>query len=301
MKELYLITGFLGAGKTTFVNMAVRAFAGRRIAVIVNEFGKQGVDGGLLSGKGYEVTEISNGSVFCVCRMDMFIDALIQAAKADIDLLIVETSGLSNPTNIDDILGQTKTVSGESFDYKGCICMADAVNFEKVYATAVVIPDQIKQASLVIINKTDLASEEKIKKAENIIMSLNPACEIYRTVYADVPKRLLTDLEPVSDRILGGKQDLLSGSLTFKILNKPDADTFGKLIDGIKSVIYRCKGYAALAGGDYFIDGVMDDISFSRTEKEHQSGIVVLYKTSGQVKNALRKAAEENNIEIEIN
>ena len=65
MQEMYLITGFLGAGKTTFLNRAIKLFPGKRVALIVNEFGKQGVDGALLSEKGYEVTEISNG---CLSR-----------------------------------------------------------------------------------------------------------------------------------------------------------------------------------------------------------------------------------------
>ena len=300
MNVLYLITGFLGSGKTTFVNMAVKTFAGKRIAIIVNEFGKQGVDGGLLSGKGYEVTEISNGSIFCVCRMDMFIDALIQAVKSPVDVLLVETSGLSSPTNICDVLAQTKAVSGVGFDYKGCICMIDAVNFKKVYSTAVVVHDQIKQSSLVIINKTDLTDEEDIVKTELIIRSLNRSCDICRATFANIPGDRFVNLSPKPDRIVGGKQDLFSGSLTFNVLNKPDMNTFRKLTDRIKSVVYRCKGYVTLADGDYFVDGVMDGISFKRVEKEHQKGVVLLYKTSGYVRKVIQQAAMENNIEIEM-
>jgi G3E family GTPase len=300
LQELYLITGFLGAGKTTFLNMAAKTFRECRIALIVNEFGKQGIDGDLLSGKGYEVTEISNGSIFCVCRMDMFIDALTQAAQTAADLLLVETSGLSNPTNMDDILAQTKTVSGISFDYKGCICLVDALNFEKVYETAVAVPDQIRQSSLAVINKTDLAGEEAIAKIEGIIKSLNPECKICRAVYADIPLDLLAGLRPKADRVLGGKQDLLTGSLCFKVMNKPGMETFRKLTEGIKPIAYRCKGYATLADGDYFIDGVMGDVSFSRVEEEHSSGIVLLYKTSGHVKKAVQKLAAENQIAIEF-
>jgi len=272
MQEIYIITGFLGAGKTTFLNMAVTTFRDRRVALIVNEFGKQGIDGDLLSGKGYEVTEISNGSIFCVCRMDMFIDALIQAAQTSADLLLVETSGLSNPTNIDDILSQAETISGLRFDYKGCICLVDAVNFQKVYETAVVVPDQIKQSSLVVINK----------------------------VYAEIPRNLLLDLKPKPDKVLGGKQDLLTGSLCFKVMNKPSMETFRKLINKIKSIVYRCKGYVTLSEGSFFIDGVMDDISFSHIEEEHKTGIVLLYKTSGHVKKAVQVLAAENRIEIEL-
>jgi G3E family GTPase len=215
-------------------------------------------------------------------------------------VLLVETSGLSNPTNIDDILAQTKNVSGIGFDYRGCICLVDAVNFEKVYNTAGVVPDQIKQSSLAVINKTDLADEKKKKKIEGFIESLNPECEIRRAVYAEIPRNLFEELMPRPDRVLGGKQDLLTGSLCFKVTNKPGMETFRKLTDGIKSVVYRCKGYVSLSEGNFFIDGVMDNISFSRVEREHETGVVLLYKTSGRVKKTVQGLAAENRIEIEF-
>jgi G3E family GTPase len=298
VQELYLITGFLGAGKTTFINAAAKAFPGKRIAVIVNEFGKQGVDGGLLSGKGFGVTEISNGSVFCVCRMDMFIDALAQAAQSSADALLVETSGLSNPTNIDDILRQTEKAAGTRFDYKGCICLVDAVNFEKVFATAVVVPDQVRQASLVVINKTDLADEVKVKTVKNMVRELNPDCLVCETSYAELPPELLAGLTPKPDRVLGGKQDLFTNSLTFTVMNKPGKDALIKFLGETKN-IYRCKGYTALEDGYYFIDGVLEDITATPVKDTHEPGIVLLYKTLGNMKKKVQEAALAHRMEIE--
>lgn len=78
--ELYLITGFLGAGKTTFLKNFARQFAGRRLRLIINEFGRAGVDGTLLRELDAALDEISNGSIFCACRLDQFEAALEQAA-----------------------------------------------------------------------------------------------------------------------------------------------------------------------------------------------------------------------------
>ena len=69
MTKLYLITGFLGSGKTTFLHKLVRLFPDRRLAIVVNEFGKVGVDGVLLSDLEAELIEINNGSIFCSCRL----------------------------------------------------------------------------------------------------------------------------------------------------------------------------------------------------------------------------------------
>lgn len=98
--ELYLITGFLGAGKTTFLKNFARQFAGRRLRLIINEFGRAGVDGTLLRELDAALDEISNGSIFCACRLDQFEAALEQAAADAPDVVLVEASGLADPTNV---------------------------------------------------------------------------------------------------------------------------------------------------------------------------------------------------------
>lgn len=104
LTDFYLITGFLGAGKTTFIKNFLRLFSGKRIQLIINEFGHAGVDGALLQGRVAALTEISNGSVFCACRSDRFEAALSEAAAAAPDVLLTEASGLSAPSDITRIL-----------------------------------------------------------------------------------------------------------------------------------------------------------------------------------------------------
>lgn len=72
MSRLYLITGFLGAGKTTFLRRFLPLFSGEKIRLIINEFGEAGVDGSLLKELSPVLEEISGGSVFCACRLDQF-------------------------------------------------------------------------------------------------------------------------------------------------------------------------------------------------------------------------------------
>ena len=109
--ELYLITGFLGAGKTTFLKNFARQFAGRRLRLIINEFGRAGVDGTLLRELDAALDEISNGSIFCACRLDQFEAALEQAAADAPDVVLVEASGLADPTNVRRVLAQFPAVS----------------------------------------------------------------------------------------------------------------------------------------------------------------------------------------------
>lgn len=88
MTKLYLITGFLGAGKTTFLHQFVRLFPDRRTAIVVNEFGKQGVDGTLLEDLDIKMEEINNGSIFCACKIEQFEDALLRLQKENFDVII---------------------------------------------------------------------------------------------------------------------------------------------------------------------------------------------------------------------
>ena len=98
--ELLLVTGFLGAGKTTFLKRLLLLWKDRRIALIVNEFGQANIDGLLLSDLGASLREVTGGSVFCACRMDQFQAALSETVLQQPDIVLVEASGLSDPTAV---------------------------------------------------------------------------------------------------------------------------------------------------------------------------------------------------------
>ena len=102
--EMYLITGFLGSGKTTFIKNIIKALSNKRIYLIINEFGKEGIDGSLLKELGSTIAEINNGSIFCVCRINQFEESLDAAVDDKPDIILAEASGLSDPTNIRKII-----------------------------------------------------------------------------------------------------------------------------------------------------------------------------------------------------
>lgn len=113
MSRLYVITGFLGAGKTTFLKQFARLFPDQRLAVLVNEFGKEDIDGVLLREVHARLAEIHNGSIFCACRLEQFVDTLAQLAEDEPDVILVETSGLSDPTNVRRLLSDRERFRGD--------------------------------------------------------------------------------------------------------------------------------------------------------------------------------------------
>jgi Obg family GTPase CgtA-like protein len=128
-KKLYVLTGFLGAGKTSLLLHLLSGLEGRKIGVIQNEFGKLSVDGERTKMDGIEMVEISRGSIFCSCLKLSFVQALAEMGKQDLEYVFVESSGLADPSNIEEILEATRALGGDVYDFKGVLCLIDSVNF----------------------------------------------------------------------------------------------------------------------------------------------------------------------------
>ena len=106
MKEkinLYLLSGFLGSGKTTFLTNILKHLSEEKVGVIMNEFGKIGIDGTIISKQGMKLVEINRGSIFCSCLKLSFVSAMIEMADYPLKYLFVESSGLADPSNIGEV------------------------------------------------------------------------------------------------------------------------------------------------------------------------------------------------------
>ena len=194
MTEFYLATGFLGAGKTTFLKSFIRLFPGRTMRLIINEFGREGVDGTLLQEVGATLREISGGSIFCSCRLDKFEEALEDGLAAAPDLLIVEASGLSDPSNIRKVLEENEARG--RLRYRGCVCLVDAVRLEKVFDTARVCKKQLAVADLLLVNKTDLATPQQLARTLALIGGYCPHVPLRQTAMGAIDPAWLALLDP---------------------------------------------------------------------------------------------------------
>lgn len=250
MTQLYLITGFLGAGKTTFLQNFIRLFPGKRVRLIINEFGQVGVDGALLRELDGDLSEISGGSVFCSCRLDQFEKALERALADKPDVVLVEASGLSDPTNVRHILKSYPTV-----DYRGSICLADAQRLPKVFSTARMCPRQISVSGLVLLNKTDLATPEECAAAEDLIMSAHPGAHIRRTVFGQMDPAWLALLTPQSGDLEGtNRPDLTLQRMALLVSQAMPEAALKKCLAALTEETYRVKGLVRLAEGTFLVD-----------------------------------------------
>ncbi len=184
---VYLITGFLGAGKTTLLNRIIQCFPkDRKLTLLVNEFGEIGVDGALVEGEDIDMMEISKGSIFCVCVKTDFIKGLYElSATVQPDVLLIESTGVANPSDLKRDL--KLPIFNDRFQFREQFCVVDAVHFQDAYEVYASLEKQIASSSVFIINKTDMATPEKIEATKEIIHQFHPDPRFFETSYADIP------------------------------------------------------------------------------------------------------------------
>jgi G3E family GTPase len=211
-----VLSGFLGAGKTTLLNHILRNREGKRVAVIVNDMSEVNVDAELvrngdasLSHTEEKMVEMTNGCICCTLREDLLEEVTKLANAGRFDHLIIESTGVSEPMPV----AETFTFEDESGKSLGDIAaidtmvtVVDAYNFFRDFSavdklkdrgeaisesderTIVdLLNDQIDFANVIIINKTDLISDEQRHTIHGMIRALNPQAKIYDTVDANVP------------------------------------------------------------------------------------------------------------------
>lgn len=256
LTRLYLVTGFLGAGKTTFLKNLVRCFPGQRVALIINEFGREGVDGALLSDLGVTLSEIDNGSIFCACRLEQFEDTLQGTLEQEPDVILVEASGLSDPTSVGRILGQREKFA--NLYYAGAICLVDAARFHKVYATARVCKLQLAVADLILINKTDLATTAQIARIREEVEAQRPGRPVYETSFGALDPAWLFSMSPSGPGSPSGihTRDITLQKLTLSVGRGFTPASLEKFLAMFAEDTYRIKGFVPLSGQIYLADCV---------------------------------------------
>ncbi len=188
MKKIpfHIISGFLGSGKTTFLKRVIEKYAGEhKIGIIQNEFAPANIDGAELknSGKDFQLLEINNGSVFCVCLLGNFVRSLEKFIdEHQPEMLIIEASGLSDTTSISEVV--SSGTLAEKIFLASNWCIVDAMNFRKSGLMKERVFHQLRMADFVVINKTDLL-EENVEDLRIEIIKGNPFAKILVSTFCN--------------------------------------------------------------------------------------------------------------------
>lgn len=200
MTKVDIISGFLGAGKTTLISKLLKeALKGEQVVLIENEFGEIGIDGGFLKDSGVEIREMNSGCICCSLVGDFGISLKEVVDKYHPDRIIIEPSGVGK---LSDVIKAVKDLHIENeIVLNSASTVADASKV-KVYMKnfGEFFNNQIEHAGTVILSRTQNVSEEKLKTAIELIKSVNPNAHIITTPWDDIDgTKILGAMENVTN------------------------------------------------------------------------------------------------------
>jgi len=194
MTNVTIISGFLGAGKTTLIQKLLKeAFAGEKCVLLENEYGEVGIDGGFMKDSGIEITELNSGCICCTLAGD-FTDAIGEIVeKFHPDRLIIEPSGVGKLSDIRRVVEEQEKETG-LVHFTGSATVVDAgkcrmymKNFGEFFI------DQVKCAETVIFSRTQLVSQEKLEKAFELVRELNAEARLISTPWDQITGSVIVD------------------------------------------------------------------------------------------------------------
>ena len=211
MTKIDIISGFLGAGKTTFIKKLLKeAIAGEKVVLIENEFGEIGIDGGFLKDSGIEIREMNSGCICCSLVGDFGRSLNEVLTKYTPDRVIIEPSGVGK---LSDVMKAVCDVAGEiDVVLNGSVTVVDAQKC-KMYMKnfGEFFNNQIESAGTIVLSRTDVADADKVAQCVEMIREKNPKAAIVTT--------------PI---------DKLTGEQLLEIIEKPIDDMAEKLLEEVK-------------------------------------------------------------------
>ncbi len=211
MTKIDIISGFLGAGKTTFIKKLLEeAIAGEKVVLIENEFGEIGIDGGFLQDSGIEIREMNSGCICCSLVGDFGRSLNEVLTKYSPDRVIIEPSGVGK---LSDVMKAVCDVAGEiDVELNGSVTVVDAQKC-KMYMKnfGEFFNNQIESAGTIVLSRTDVADAEKVAQCVELIREKNPKAAIVTT--------------PINT---------LSGVQLLEIIEKPADDMAAQLLEEVK-------------------------------------------------------------------
>jgi len=268
-----VLTGFLGSGKTTFVNYLLKANHGKKLAIVENEFGEVGVDDGLVVQSEEEVIEMMNGCICCTVRDDLIValKRLVTERKGKFDAIIIETTGLADPAPVAQTFFVDEDMKKHFYldaivtfvDCKHITEHLDEVKPEGVENEAV---EQVAFADVLVMNKTDLVTADDIQAVKKNLRGINTSAKMIESKFGRIPveevlgikafdlektlemddKFLNVDEEHKHDRSVSSVGVCIEGSF----LQEKFYNWLSTLLKEQGQDLYRSKGIVAFAGTD---------------------------------------------------
>jgi len=246
-----IVGGYLGAGKTTLVNHLLRHADGLRLAILVNEFGALPIDEDLIEAQDDDIISIAGGCVCCSYGNDLTL-ALIELAALDPppDHVVLEASGVALPGAI---AASTSLLQGFALD--GIVVLTNAETIQDQARDPYVgdtIERQLNDADLIILNKTDLVSDDEGTRTKRWLSEQAKDAEIVEARHGALPSAIVLQSFATQDRVRSQRADHQSAGFVTrtKVLDHPvDADQLAETLADPSLALIRAKGFVKASDG----------------------------------------------------
>ncbi|MEN6425160.1 MAG: GTP-binding protein [Phycisphaerales bacterium] len=255
-----LITGYLGAGKTTLLNhlLSLPTIASRKTALIINEFGRIGIDGARVPPGNYPKYEINRGSLFCTCTQVELLRTLQElSSNSRADLVLVEATGIAETVDLEGYLEQP--VLAGRYTMQANLCLVDAGAFTQVAPYLKAVVHQVLAADGIVINKADLASETAVKELETLLIEINSTAKRTVVHHGRISEEFLRGLQHHRCRqTLSQCAPLDLATVSFDTQDLVDRQRFEALLDSLRGNLLRLKGNIRFGDGLVFYEVIGD-------------------------------------------
>lgn len=179
-KPVTILTGFLGAGKTTYLNHLLQQNKGVRYAIVENEFGEQGIDNELVIRGDESIVELNNGCLCCTLNDNLY-DILneLHDRQEEFDEVIIEATGVADPTGLAQPFIVHSLIK-KHFPLTSIICLVDVELIEDQLLETKEAYNQIAYSDIIILNKIDLVNEDYVETTAHRVQSINPLAKVFR-------------------------------------------------------------------------------------------------------------------------
>lgn len=260
------ITGFLGAGKTTFINSVLKNNPDTEFALVENEFGEVAIDTKLVKGlDASQMFELKQGCICCTISGEYELVLLELAERfPNVEHLLIETTGVADPAPVIRPFFRDEKLHSV-YQYNGTVCLVDAINFENSPEKEITLK-QIAVADLILVSKTDKLSEIQKRDFQYRIAQINPLCKVHFSDSGNYPGFDLDSIIcqrkffPDTSALKSVHSEIKSQTLTFQQpLNKIHfTDWLAYTLDLHKNEIYRIKGILCFENEpfEYILQGI---------------------------------------------
>ncbi len=277
-----LVTGFLGAGKTTVLKNIVARYRNRRLVYLINEFSSKDVDGAVILDSAADVVSVFGGSIFCKCLVTQFIAKLQEMPRIypDIEGLVIEASGMADPRVIEAMLVETRM--DQIYALSTILAVVDPGSYMKLRHTLPNVIAQVQSADRIILNKIDLYDETLLRETELSLRSVNPAGEVLRTTRGAINYDIFSRHSEGMRGLVGEYalcKDPNYSSETVDFADEVDLRVLEKTIIEWKDDLYRVKGFVSSCGKHYYVDYSGVGVSIGEVEvKPRDLSLAIIYK-----------------------